>query len=229
MVRELFKKADYKPISIDGNKVHLMWNKEDITEKVYQTDSDGNQVLDVVGNPIVLSENETDYCTACHVTVDAKTPLYALDNMFSKGAMIGYNNPTVKERGEWLNHFPFSIDSMRNRLLGELEEYDSSNKVNQFTINGINLWLDSNMRDKVRENLASCDAEGIKETTLRIDGMAFTVSVETGWAMYNALLSYARKCWNNTEKHREAINKLSTMEEIIAYDYTVGYPEKLHF
>lgn len=229
IVRDILKKTDYNPISANGNKVRLMWNKVDVTEKVYQTDEEGNQVLDMAGNAVVLSEKETDYCSACHVTIDINTPMYQLEGMFKKGAELGYNNPTVKERGEWMNQFPFSVETMRERLMNELVEYDSSDAVNQFSINGIKLWLDSNMRDKVRENLASCDAECITETTLRIDGMAFPVTVETGWAMYNAVLSYARKCWNNTETHREAIKNLTTKEEIMGYDYKTGYPEKLNF
>lgn len=124
---------------------------------------------------------------------------------------------------------PDSIECKKWMLNAQIDAYDSSSHVNSFTIGGIELWLDSNMRDKVRENLVSCEAEGLTETTLRINGMAFHVTIEQGWAMYNAVLGYARRCWNTTEEHRIAANALTTVEEVESYDYTVGYPDKLSF
>lgn len=50
-----------------------------------------------------------------------------------------------------------------------------------------------------------------------------------GWQMYYAVLGYARECWNVTESHLAAAASLTTVEEMKAYDYTVGYPEKLSF
>lgn len=118
-----------------------------------------------------------------------------------------------------------------NRILlnKRVDLYDSSDFVNQFSIGGINLWLDSSMRDKVRENLESSEKEGETETVLRFSGMSFPVTVEMGWQMYYSVLAYAKKCWNVTESHREAIAELTTAEELKNYDYTANYPEKLAF
>ena len=33
----------------------------------------------------------------------------------------------------------------------------------------------------------------------------------------------------NTFEHKEAINALTTCDELVNYDYTTGYPEKLVF
>jgi hypothetical protein len=40
---------------------------------------------------------------------------------------------------------------------------------------------------------------------------------------------YASEALNTTERHKIAINALQTIEDVEAYDYTTGYPEKLQF
>lgn len=35
--------------------------------------------------------------------------------------------------------------------------------------------------------------------------------------------------YNVTEEHKAAVNTLTTIEEVDAYDYKTGYPEKLSF
>jgi hypothetical protein len=47
--------------------------------------------------------------------------------------------------------------------------------------------------------------------------------------MLSALEVYAVDCYNKTTDHQYAINALGTIEEIEAYDFTIGYPEKLIF
>jgi hypothetical protein len=38
---------------------------------------------------------------------------------------------------------------------------------------------------------------------------------------------YAYKCYVNTFKHIKAIENLTKLEDIMNYDYTTGYPEKI--
>ena len=47
--------------------------------------------------------------------------------------------------------------------------------------------------------------------------------------MLQALEIYALACYNVTEEHKAAVNALTTIEEVDAYDYTTDYPEKLSF
>lgn len=47
--------------------------------------------------------------------------------------------------------------------------------------------------------------------------------------MLYALEVYASQCYDNTQRHLAELQKLTDVESITAYDYTVGYPEKLHF
>lgn len=41
------------------------------------------------------------------------------------------------------------------------------------------------------------------------------------------LEAYAYKCYVNTAKHQQAIKNLTTIEEVLNYDYTTGYPEQI--
>lgn len=40
---------------------------------------------------------------------------------------------------------------------------------------------------------------------------------------------YAIDCYNKTTDHEYAIKALTTQDEIIAYDFMQGYPDKLTF
>lgn len=122
-----------------------------------------------------------------------------------------------------------SVECKRWLLKAKIEAYDKSSHVNDFTISGIHLWLDSTMRGKVKENLETCQQLGEEYTTLRFEGMAFPVTVQMGWQMYYAVLAYARDSWNVTEAHLARADKLETAEEFDAYNYTAGYPAKLGF
>ena len=122
---------------------------------------------------------------------------------------------------------PEALESQRRLLLERIAAYDKSWHVDSFTISGVRLWLDSELRDKVRENLEYCTHTGVGRTTLRIDGMSFPMSVEDGWGMYYAVVGYARECWNVTEMHRQTAISIQSVEEMKFYDYMRGYPARL--
>jgi hypothetical protein len=57
----------------------------------------------------------------------------------------------------------------------------------------------------------------------------YEYSMDMWYAMLGAVEVYASDALNVTEQHKAAINSLSSIEEVEAYDFTVGYPEKLIF
>jgi hypothetical protein len=60
-------------------------------------------------------------------------------------------------------------------------------------------------------------------------GFSITLSCELLLQMLAVLEVYATECYNKTTDHEFAIKALTTQEEIIEYDHTAGYPEKLTF
>lgn len=61
------------------------------------------------------------------------------------------------------------------------------------------------------------------------NGVCYTINIDKALQMLSQIELYALECYNVTERHKAEINKLEEIEEIEAYDYTVGYPEKLRF
>lgn len=124
---------------------------------------------------------------------------------------------------------PNGLECQKRILEERIKAYDSSSYVNEIFVGGVPMWLDSEMRSKVRENLEVCEKMGITETVLRVGSFALPTSVEQGWAMYYAVLAYARASWNVTQEHYEAKSAMTDAEECKAFDWTSGYPEKLSF
>ena len=119
------------------------------------------------------------------------------------------------------------LEAQKWLLKEKINAYDTSKYVESFSINGVEIWLGSELRNKVRENLETCNQFNETETILRFNGMAFAVSVEQGWQTYYLVLKYARDCWNVTQEHLAEVEKLQSIEDVKNYNYKSGYPEKL--
>ena len=46
--------------------------------------------------------------------------------------------------------------------------------------------------------------------------------------MLYAIEVYASACFDNTAKHKANVMALDSIEEVMSYDYTTGYPDKLN-
>lgn len=126
-------------------------------------------------------------------------------------------------------------DSMECKMwmLNErIKAYDSSSHVNDFTIDGLHLWLDKSTRVGLDLRFEAEVAAGKTETTLWHDGMSFTLPLSgdaSAFALLYAIELYASACYDNTQLHLANASKLESVEDADAYDYTVGYPDKLVF
>lgn len=47
--------------------------------------------------------------------------------------------------------------------------------------------------------------------------------------MLSALELYALKCYNKTAEHKVNIENMTSVEDIVNYNFTEGYPDKLNF
>lgn len=123
----------------------------------------------------------------------------------------------------------------KEEKLKRLHEYDSSKSVNVCYIRyggqSISYWADKHERDALKSAVRDYIALG--KTEYRLDlremGISITLSCELLLQMLAALEVYATECYNKTTDHEFAIKALTTKDEIEAYDFTVGYPEKLVF
>ena len=107
--------------------------------------------------------------------------------------------------------------------------YDSSSSVNEFTLQGVPMWLDKATRAGLKLRLEAEQAAGKEETTLWYGTAAVTLPVSTAMVMLNRLEIYASESYDVTQGHLARIALMEIVEEVLGYDYTEGYPEKLNF
>lgn len=135
-----------------------------------------------------------------------------------------YVRPTPPEPTE---EQKFAIAKERKKV--EIEEYDTSTEVDGFYIGETLLWLPLEKRTGLKLRFEAEKASGKTETTLWDNGVQYPLNIETAIQMLYALEVYASMCYDQTQAHLAAIDALTTIEEVEAYDYTTGYPDKLHF
>ena len=112
-------------------------------------------------------------------------------------------------------------------VLAEIEKHDTSPSVNGFMLNGQRVWLNKDTRVGLMNSTSIAKAMGKKTTTLWFGGMQIEVNCDKAIGLLSALEIYALECFNVTAAHKAAVEKLQTVEEVLAYDYTAGYPEVL--
>lgn len=113
--------------------------------------------------------------------------------------------------------------------IAQIEEYDSSSEVEEFTINDTPMWLGHELRQQIRTSADAYSAMGQTNMTKVFNGSEYTFPITTWIQMLNALEVYAAEALNTTERHKNAVNALTDIQDVIDYNYTTGYPTKLKF
>ena len=122
-----------------------------------------------------------------------------------------------------------TLEDAKNEKLQQIVEYDNSNAVNSFTINGNPMWLNVEERQQLATQISANEAAGRETMTRWFNGSSFTFPITVWKQMLVALEIYAGDALNVTETHKAAINELDTIETVDSYNYTTGYPTKLIF
>lgn len=105
----------------------------------------------------------------------------------------------------------------------KIKQYDISQNVNSFIYNNKEYWLDKATRVGLM-NLINCSKDNIQ---LVLGDEILELDLDKARNFLAELEVYASKCYVNTQKHLNATKKLLQIEDIINYDYTTGYPEKI--
>lgn len=122
---------------------------------------------------------------------------------------------------------PVALDVIKEMIINDIIEYDRSPEVNVFSLNGIDLWLDKDMRVGLMNSTTIQKAAGRAETILWLDDIQLVIPCDTAIMFLGALEMYALGCFNKTAEHKKKIAAMTDIEDIIKYDYKTGYPEKL--
>ena len=119
------------------------------------------------------------------------------------------------------------LQRAKEAVLAAIEAYDTSSSVNGFILNGERVWLDKATRVGLMNSTQIVKAMGKTTTTLWFGGMQIEVNCDKAIQLLSALEMYALECFNVTAAHKKAVAELNTVEEVLGYDYTKGYPEQL--
>jgi hypothetical protein len=112
-------------------------------------------------------------------------------------------------------------------VLAEIEKHDTSSAVNGFILNGQRVWLDKATRVGLMNSTTIAKAMGQPTTTLWLGDAKLVVECDKAIQLLSALEMYALECFNVTAAHKKAVAEMSTVESVLGYDYTAGYPKML--
>lgn len=120
-----------------------------------------------------------------------------------------------------------SVEEAKEMLIADITAYDTSSAVNGFVLNGAVVWLDKATRVGLMNSTTIAKAMGQATTTLWLGDTKLEVGCDMAIQLLSALEMYALECFNVTAAHKKAVAELTDIGDVLSYDYTKGYPEKL--
>ena len=116
----------------------------------------------------------------------------------------------------------------KEMLTREITAHDTSSSVNGFKLNGLTVWLDKDTRMGLMNSTTIAKNMGQQTTTVWFGGISLTIPCDTAIGMLSALEMYALACFNVTAGHKAAVQALTSVDEVMAYDYSTNYPEQIN-
>lgn len=130
----------------------------------------------------------------------------------------------------WLENPTKSADALsvaKQAVLNELTAYDASSEVNSFIVNGTTAWYDKATRVGLMNSTTIAKSLGYKTTTLWLGDTKFNLDCDKAIDLLSKIEMYALECYNRTAVHRQAIEELTDIADVLQYDFKAGYPNKL--
>ena len=121
------------------------------------------------------------------------------------------------------------LQRAKDAKLAELEAYDSSDAINSFNVGELSLWVPADKRAVLRTSIEAYKASGATSITKVWEGHEYEFPITQWDYMLNSVEIYASECFNQTQRHAAAIQALTTVADVEAYNFQTGYPSKLVF
>lgn len=147
---------------------------------------------------------------------------YTLDELFD---MFKTHYLTSRDWSEILElrEGVLNFNSLYQILKKAITEYDKSIYVNSFYYNNKQYWLDK----ETRIGLFRLIDSGAKKITLQLEDIYVDIDADQLKEFLNQLEIYAGKCFSVTAKHLSTLKSLQSFDELLNYNYTRGYPDKI--
>ena len=115
------------------------------------------------------------------------------------------------------------VDSYKPILKKKIELYDKSQAVNSFIFKGKPYWLDKQQRACMKMIAES----GLENIEVVFGDLTVILPAEFVKQFIISLEIYAYQCYVVTAKHLQKASELLNPIDILNYDYTTGYPDKI--
>lgn len=176
---------------------------------------DYNNVPDIVEN---FGETLEDYFNGKYVMLNAEQIAF-LDANPAALPVEAFNMTIAAEATEF----------DKQLVIEAIENYDTSDSVNTFYVNGTPVWFSKETRTSLNNSISIEKEVGKETTVLWINGTPYTMTVEDAKQMLTDLELYAIACYNNTQNNIASVQAMTLKSELKNFDITQGYPEKLNF
>lgn len=194
-----------------------------------KTEINGCTVLEADAGKKIVKDNEFVCGTVVWLAVGDATDAYKEVSVEEADAMEKAQRETegVKPDEEPPVETPTDIDMAKAAKIAEIAAYSDSDAVNSLTFNGLKTWLTRTVRDGYDTSITAAKNLGETNVTFMVGDNEMQLPVEQARRVLDLVQRYADACFLVTERHKIAVRALQTVEEVEAYDYTKGYPEKL--
>jgi hypothetical protein len=115
------------------------------------------------------------------------------------------------------------LDSYKPILLKKIELYDQSQAVNSFIYKGTPYWLDKQQRACMKMVAES----GLENIEIVFNNQTEILPAAFVKQFLTNLEVYAYQCYVMTAKHLQNASELWNPTDILNYDFTAGYPDKI--
>lgn len=121
------------------------------------------------------------------------------------------------------------LEVVKSQKIVKIQDYDKSEGVNSFELNGNLVWLDKDTRVGLVNSLQIEKSAGKDETELWLNGVMYKLPIDHVLQMLVVLELYAKECYNVTQQHMANVKNLDDVNRIWNYNYTKGYPKRPSF
>lgn len=121
------------------------------------------------------------------------------------------------------------LEVVKSQKIAKIQDYDKSEGVNSFTLNGRLVWLDKDTRVGLVNSLQIEKSAGRVDTELWLNGFMYKLPIDYVLQMLVVLELYAKECYNMTQQHIANVKNSDDLNRVWNYNYTKGYPKRPSF
>ena len=121
------------------------------------------------------------------------------------------------------------LSAAKANKVHEIDEYYNSSKVNNFKLNGMDMWLDPTLRGNIQRQIWAANITKEETLVISISGAPIELPVQTAETMLANLEQDAAACYNVRDKKIADLYLLESVDTVNQFNATDGYPEILQF